>query len=138
MRNKILALLLAALGALAIAACGGSSDSSTDTSASSTPSSAAGGSANAAPLKVEAASDGSLAWSPTMLDAKAGPVTLELDNSAPTPHNIQIEGETGASDTISGGDTTSVTADLKPGTYTYFCNIAGHRDAGMEGTLTVK
>jgi uncharacterized cupredoxin-like copper-binding protein len=42
-----------------------------------------------------------------------------------------------ASDLVSQG-TTSVTADLKPGTYEYFCNVPGHKEAGMDGTLTVK
>jgi plastocyanin len=37
-----------------------------------------------------------------------------------------------------GGGTQSKKIDLKPGTYTFYCSIAGHRAAGMEGTLTVK
>ncbi len=141
MRNKILTLLLVAIAAIGIAACG-SSSSSTSTSASTTPSSGGsttgGSTTGAKALKVTAASDGSLAWSPTALNAKAGQVTLEIVNPSSTPHNINIEGQTGASNTISGGDTATVTADLKPGTYTYFCNIPGHEDAGMKGTLTVK
>jgi uncharacterized cupredoxin-like copper-binding protein len=37
-----------------------------------------------------------------------------------------------------GGGTQAKKIDLKPGKYTFYCSIAGHRAAGMEGTLTVK
>jgi plastocyanin len=43
---------------------------------------------------------------------------------------FQIEGE--------GGSSQSKKIDLKPGKYTFYCSITGHRAAGMEGTLTVK
>lgn len=137
MKNKILTLMLVAIAAVGIAACGSSSDDSTsaDTSASTTPASTGGGGET---LKVTADPSGSLAWSPTTLSAKAGQVTVELENASSTPHNIEIDGETEESDTITGGDTATVTADLKAGTYTYYCDIPGHREAGMEGTITVK
>ena len=62
-------------------------------------------------------------------------------------HNIAIEsgegGATakgsslGASQFITKGST-SITVQLKPGVYTFFCQAPGHRAAGMYGTVTVK
>jgi uncharacterized cupredoxin-like copper-binding protein len=43
----------------------------------------------------------------------------------------------GATPTFNGG-TKTLSVELKPGTYKYFCTVPGHRMAGMEGTLTVK
>jgi uncharacterized cupredoxin-like copper-binding protein len=43
----------------------------------------------------------------------------------------------GKTDTVTKGST-SMTVTLKPGTYHYFSTVPGEREAGMEGTLTVK
>jgi uncharacterized cupredoxin-like copper-binding protein len=51
---------------------------------------------------------------------------------------IEQGGKTlGATPVFTGG-TKAVTLNLKPGTYKFFCSVPGHRQAGMEGTLTVK
>jgi uncharacterized cupredoxin-like copper-binding protein len=42
-----------------------------------------------------------------------------------------------ASKCIAKGST-SFPVHLKPGTYTFFCQVPGHRPAGMFGTITVK
>ncbi|HMF83673.1 MAG TPA: plastocyanin/azurin family copper-binding protein [Acidimicrobiia bacterium] len=38
----------------------------------------------------------------------------------------------------SSGNSDELRVDLKPGTYEFFCDIPGHREAGMDGTLTVR
>jgi plastocyanin len=146
MRKLVLLVALGALSSLALAACGGGSSSSSTTpaaSSSSTTSSttAAGGGGGGGTINVEADPGGNLAYTQTSLTANAGSDTIDFNNPASLPHNVTIEdssGKTvGATDTISGSKT-STTVDLKAGTYTFFCSVDSHRQAGMEGTLTVK
>jgi plastocyanin len=98
------------------------------------------GSQQGTTLKLEA-SKTALAYDTTELTAKAGKVTIDFTNPAAIEHNVVIEGEEGKElasfDPITEGEE-SETADLKPGTYTFYCSVPGHRQAGMEGTLTVK
>ena len=77
----------------------------------------------------------------------AGPVTIEMPNTSGVTHNIAIEaGEHGATPSgaklgaspFTSKTTASVKVSLKAGTYTFFCEVPGHRPAGMYGTLTVK
>jgi plastocyanin len=93
-------------------------------------------------LSLEASPTGQLAYVTNKASATAGPVTVEMPNNSGVAHNIAIQQGTsgpvlGASSFISKG-TTSVAVTLKPGTYTFFCQVPGHRQAGMEGALTVK
>jgi len=90
-------------------------------------------------LQVEA-SETALAFNTTSLTAKAGQVTVDFTNPSAIPHNVAIEQngkEISGFEPIAEGEE-SETADLKPGTYTFFCSVPGHREAGMEGTLVVK
>jgi plastocyanin len=144
-KRSLIALAALALASFALAACGGSSDSSSssstaDTSAS-TSSTAAGSSSGSSTIDISADPSGALAFEQTDVTAAAGKDTLDFTNDSSTPHDVVIEDSSGnqvaATDTIQG-DSTSTDADLKPGTYTFFCSIPGHREAGMEGTLTVK
>jgi len=136
-------ILLAAV-CLAFAGCGGDDEesgaggaSTPSPAAESTPEASGGGGGQE--LALAAAADGSLAFDETELTAPAGPVTIDLDNPASTPHAVEIEGNgvEEASETVSASKT-SVSADLKPGTYEFYCPVGNHRDQGMEGTLTVK
>jgi plastocyanin len=151
-------LLSAAVLALGVAACGGSSGSSSSsggaTSASGATSSAAAGTGTGAAtssaaaaggasgsLAIAANPSGQLAYDTKTLSAKAGKVTITMTNMSPVGHNITIQQGTsgsvlGSTPTFTGG-TKSVTVNLKAGTYTFFCSVPGHRAAGMVGTLTV-
>lgn len=87
------------------------------------------------------ASESDLAYDTTSLQSKPGKVTIDFDNPAALEHDVAIEGSDGkeiaGSELIAKGKT-SVSAELASGSYTYYCTVPGHREAGMEGTLTVK
>jgi plastocyanin len=88
-----------------------------------------------------AADESELKFDTTELTSKPGKVTIDFDNPSSIPHNVEIEDEggevLGGTETISKSEE-SATVELAPGTYTFFCSIPGHREAGMEGTLVVK
>jgi mono/diheme cytochrome c family protein len=99
-------------------------------------------------LQIPANPEGQLAYATNKATASAGPVTIEMPNMSGISHNIAIESGTGGatpagkpllghSQFVTKG-TASVTVNLKPGSYTFFCEAPGHRAAGMWGTLTVK
>jgi plastocyanin len=72
--------------------------------------------------------------------APAGQITIQSENPQPTDHDIAIDGN-GVSDkgeVVANGGVSKFSTDLKPGTYTFFCSVPGHREGGMEGKLTVK
>jgi plastocyanin len=90
-------------------------------------------------LKLAANPSGQLSYNTKQLAAKAGKVTITMTNMSPLEHNVTVaKGSTvlGATPTFQGGSRT-LTLNLKPGTYTFYCSVPGHRQAGMEGTLTV-
>ena len=98
-------------------------------------------------LSIAASPSGQLAYVTNKASATAGAVTLEMPNMSGVCHNIAIEtGEGGASakgtkvgaSSFTTKTTATVSVNLKAGTYTFFCEAPGHRQAGMYGTLTVK
>ncbi len=147
--KKVAVAVMLLLVALALVACGGSGSSSEPTGAAETSGEEAGGEEGAAggeeagggaSVKFAAAETG-LAYASDTASAEAGKVTIEFENPQPVPHDVAIEtmnGEVlGQTETITeGSDSTEI--ELKPGTYKFFCTVPGHREAGMEGTLTVK
>jgi len=81
-----------------------------------------------------------LKFDKSTLSAKPGKVKIEMKNPSALQHNVALEGNgVGVAGKVVGqGGTSKVTATLKAGTYTFYCSVDSHRQAGMEGTLTVK
>jgi plastocyanin len=80
---------------------------------------------------------GQLAYKFKSASAKAGKVTVESKNDASVPHDIALQGGPSGS-VVQGGAVSKFTANLKPGSYTFYCTVPGHEQAGMKGTLTVR
>lgn len=77
-------------------------------------------------------------WAITVGPVQAGTVIFSVRNEGAVEHTFVIK-ETGMRlDGIQPGQTKQLTATLKPGTYTILCDIAGHEEAGMHATITVK
>ena len=133
--TRTLTTLGAAL-ARARAGCGGDDSSSSSNGSSGSSGSSGGGGQQ---IALASPADGSLKFDKTKLEAKAGTVTINFDNPSGTPHAVAVEGNGVDKDgkTVTKGKD-SLTVDLKPGTYEFYCPVDGHRQAGMKGTLTVK
>lgn len=91
-------------------------------------------------LEIDADPTGQLKFLASSATAKAGAVTLKMKNASSVPHDIAIQGGglNQVGQIVSGGGVSTVTANLKPGTYTFYCSVDGHEAAGMKGTITVK
>jgi plastocyanin len=148
---KLFVPLVLVAGVLFVVGCGGSSKSSSNTGASSAPAApaattpASGGGASTTPAAsggenlTLSADPSQLKFDKSSLSAKAGSVTLTMDNPSSLPHAIAVEGNGVDKDgeTVMKGGKSTITVDLKPGKYTFYCPVDGHRAAGMQGTLTV-
>jgi plastocyanin len=95
--------------------------------------------AKAGKLTIPADPSGALSFLFGKATAKPGPLTVDMPNQSPIQHNIAITGPVSGKGPIVGkGGTSSFQVTLKPGTYTFLCEVPGHAAAGMKGTLTVK
>jgi plastocyanin len=151
---KTFAVALSVL-ALGIAGCGGDDDESSDSAGSGSGSAetapqptptqeGSGGSGSsgggATTLKIAADPDGALAFDKDTLSAKAGEVTIEMDNPSSLPHAVEIEGNgvEEAGEVVEKGGVSTATAELEAGTYKFYCPVGGHEAGGMVGELTVE
>jgi plastocyanin len=147
--KKLSVAFVLVVASFALVACGGggSSSSSEETATSGGGGAETGGAKEAesggaeTAVDFEANPEGALEFTTTKVTAKAGNDTIDFTNPSSVGHDVAIEdssGKTVAETEIVAEGSDSTTAELKPGTYTFFCTVPGHRQAGMEGTLTVK
>jgi len=139
-RRLLLLVLTMLMLTLGVAACGGDDDDDGTAAEPATDTDTGGGGGGGGTvLMLTADPGGALSFDQTELTAPAGEVTIQLMNDSGTPHNVEIEGNgvEETSETITEG-MTELTVTLEPGEYEYFCAVDGHKDAGMEGTLTVE
>jgi uncharacterized cupredoxin-like copper-binding protein len=92
-------------------------------------------------LAIPADPGGALAYVYADAQSPAGQIEIESKNDSSVQHDIAVEGNgvpEKAGEVVSGGGVSKISVDLKPGDYQFFCTVPGHREAGMEGKLTVK
>ncbi len=91
-------------------------------------------------VELTADPDGDLAYQQENATAQSGEIQIEFTNESQVPHNVVVEteeGETlGRTDVITDAEA-QASINLTPGTYTFYCSVDAHRQAGMEGTLVV-
>lgn len=143
MRKLVPLLAVLGIAVLGIAACGGGDDSSSASAEPATTDAAPADEATGSTTAVAADSGGLLKFDPEALAAapENGQVTIDFSNPVTTLHDVRVEDaageDVGGTSQFTDGDE-SVTLDLEPGEYAFFCSVGGHRAAGMEGVLTVK
>lgn len=130
MRARLLASVAAL--AMALAACGGGTDDTTD-AGSEAPVAEAGA--------ATFVGDDTLKWTsaPDTAELVDGSLEVTIECAGAVPHNIVFEGvdDDAVLAECSGNDEATATLTVEPGTYSYYCSIPGHREAGMVGEVTL-
>jgi uncharacterized cupredoxin-like copper-binding protein len=128
-----LAMLAAGAAALSLSACGGGGGKS----AAENPATSGGDAAKT--IRIDATD---FAFEPSTVQVSApGTYTFVVANSGKAEHALEIEGPGVEEDTgtIAPGSEAELTVEIaEAGEYEIYCPVGGHRDMGMEGTLTAK
>jgi uncharacterized cupredoxin-like copper-binding protein len=136
--------VIAAAVAVPVAGCGGGSDdnsTSADSSGGGAPpaSTTASGGGSGQTVDMTAAD---FKFDPSDPTVKSGQVTFNLKNDGQVPHSLEIEDVNGQDQEIEGdvqpGQSGTLTVNLPPGKYEFYCPVANHKEMGMEGDITVK
>jgi plastocyanin len=92
-------------------------------------------------LAVSSPADGGLVYQPNGLTAKPGNVDITYDNPSQVPHSIAVATANGnvlgQVQPFTNGKQSVALSNLAPGKYVFYCTVPGHREAGMQGDLTV-
>jgi plastocyanin len=145
MRKLTLWSLLVAL-VLVLAACGGNDTGSSGDESSESGSDVTEGAEGAegeegAAQNVTFTAGNELKYDPETATASVGDVTITLDNTGALEHNIVWVEEGDPEEPFvytAGGENASNTRTFDaPGEYQFYCSIPGHREAGMDGALTI-
>jgi uncharacterized cupredoxin-like copper-binding protein len=135
LKTPAAAVAAAARLALAAAGCGEKRESGTGTGGASTATQAAGPATGTVEVtETEFKLDPASPQIP-----KAGTIEFKVSNEGATEHALEIETSSGEIETkpIAPGKSATLKADLKAGTYEWYCPIDGHKDKGMKGEIVV-
>jgi mono/diheme cytochrome c family protein len=88
-------------------------------------------------IQIDADPTGQLAFVTNAATGAPGKITIKMANKSGTPHDIVIDGK-GKGPVVKDGGVSQFQASFTAGSYTFYCSVPGHRQAGMEGKLTVK
>jgi uncharacterized cupredoxin-like copper-binding protein len=131
-----LAVLTAALAVLT-GCSGGEEAGTTATASAAAPSSSA---TEAAEGETVTATEGEMFIELSEDSFSAGSYTFEVVNEGSGTHDFVVErdgADVAATESIGPGASTTLTVDLEPGEYVFYCSVANHRAMGMEVTVTV-
>lgn len=91
-------------------------------------------------LELVADPTGNPAYDKNRATVRAGEVAIRFTNRSPVPHDVTVargDKVLAATKTIQGSSARR-TVSLTAGDYVFFCSVDAHRQAGMEGALTVR
>jgi plastocyanin len=91
-------------------------------------------------VTIKADAGGALAFDKSEVSVKAGTVKFIFENPSTLPHALEVEGDglEEKTPTIRQNGTADLTVALTAGEYEFYCPVGGHKEAGMQGTLTVE
>jgi uncharacterized cupredoxin-like copper-binding protein len=125
--------------AVPMVGCGGSSSDNSTSNAATPPATTGGGASGGSSVDLSATD---FKFDPSDPSVKSGNVTFNLKNDGQVAHSLEIEDVNGEDKEIEGdvqpGQSGTLTVDLKPGTYEFYCPVDSHKQMGMTGEITVK